>query len=302
MSEPASDSKSSNKWIIIVVVLLLILGGSYYASISNSGSSSEGEVLTSEEQISADEDELEAIEEAVETDEAIEEMPEYCDDETQNTNEDGTLKDECMAAESNSADGDETGASTDSGSFDLMAAKTERILGDRNAPIKISEHSSFTCGHCGNFHQNTFKEFKAAYIDTGKAYLVFSDFPLNAPALHATKVSRCVQGEQYFDFVQELFEKQDAWAQESNYLKFLKETANKYGVDDETFNACLGSEELQDAILKKMQAVSTQFQVQSTPSFVINNQKTISGGAAFPEFDKAIQAAVAEIEAEKPSE
>ncbi|MGB0720728.1 MAG: thioredoxin domain-containing protein, partial [Bdellovibrionales bacterium] len=87
--------------------------------------------------------------------------------------------------------------------IDVDAALSDRILGDANAPMRISEHSSLTCGHCGAFHKHTFKPFKEKWIDGGKAYLVFSDFPLNAPALHAAMAARCLPDTtRYFEFVQ----------------------------------------------------------------------------------------------------
>ena len=66
-----------------------------------------------------------------------------------------------------------------SADFDLEKASTPRILGNPDAPIKISEHSSFTCGGCAMFHKSNFKMIKEEYIDTGKAYVVFDDFPRN---------------------------------------------------------------------------------------------------------------------------
>jgi protein-disulfide isomerase len=180
--------------------------------------------------------------------------------------------------------------------FDLEAAKKERILGDPSAPIKISEHSSFSCGHCGKFHNEVFADFKRAYIDTGKAYLVFSDFPLNAPALRATMAARCVSEERYFDFVADLFATQKDWAYEQNYLSLLEEKAAGYGLNKATFDACVSSEALQNAILERIQGVQAQWDVRSTPSFVVNNQEVISGALSFDKFDKAIQAALTAIE------
>ena len=72
------------------------------------------------------------------------------------------------------------GDSMPSPHFDLEKAATPRILGNPDAPVKISEHSSFTCGACSAFHKDNFKQIKKDYIDTGKAYLVFDDFPRNA--------------------------------------------------------------------------------------------------------------------------
>ena len=189
-------------------------------------------------------------------------------------------------------------AETTVSTFDLATAKTERILGDTSAPIKITEHSSFSCGHCGKFHRETFAEFKKNYIDTGKAYLVFSDFPLNAPALHATMTARCIPEERYFEFTEELFEEQDDWAFENNYLELLESIANAFGLNAEGFKSCVNNEELQNALLQRMRAVQSQWEVRSTPSFVINNQKVIAGSLSYEDFDAAIQDALKEIEAE----
>ena len=187
-------------------------------------------------------------------------------------------------------------ASSDT-AFDLNAAKRERILGDTSAPIKITEHSSFTCGHCGSFHKGTFDQLKANYIDTGKAYLVFSDFPLNAPALHASMAARCISEDRYFDFVEELFKNQEDWAYESNYLTLLQERAAKYGLDEDSFDACIQNEDLQEALTNRIRAVQQQWEVRSTPSFVINNQAVIAGALPYEQFEKALQDALAEINA-----
>lgn len=177
----------------------------------------------------------------------------------------------------------------------LAEAARERILGNSNAPIKISEHSSFSCGHCGKFHQNVFKDFKANWIDTGKAYLVFSDFPLNAPALHASLVGRCIaDDDQYFAYVEEVFAKQNDWAYIQDYLTPLKAIAANYGINSETFNACMNNQELQDKLLGKIRAAQQQFGVNSTPSFVVNNAVTISGTPTYEQFNEILEGAIAE--------
>ena len=191
--------------------------------------------------------------------------------------------------------------------FDMELAKKERILGDPSAPIKVTEHSSFSCGHCGNFHRNTFKQFKENYLDTGKAYLVYSDFPLNASALHATLAARCVPEDRYFEFVQHLFENQENWATETNYLNILEGYAEEYGLAPETFAACVQNKELQEALLNRIRGIQQQYQINSTPSFVINNQEVIGGALPYDAFVEAVEAAVQRIEsaqdgAESPEE
>ncbi|MCB1562726.1 MAG: DsbA family protein [Alphaproteobacteria bacterium] len=201
---------------------------------------------------------------------------------------DKTLKEQETAEEAEQA------AESAAALIDTKAALSNRILGNPNAPIKVSEHSSLTCPHCAHFHKETFKPFKEAYIDTGKAYLVFSDFPLNGPALHASMIARCLPHERYFDFVQMLFEKQSEWAFDKSYMDKLKTYAAPYGLDGDMFDACINDTNLRDGILGRMKASQTQWEIASTPSFVVNNKTTISGALSFDEFDKRVQEALAD--------
>lgn len=203
---------------------------------------------------------------------------------------------EIVAADIEQPAQDDSSTANTSVAFNLEKAKKERVLGDPGAPIKITEHSSLTCGHCAHFHKDTLGPFKSQYIDTGKAYIVFSDFPLNAPALHATMAARCIDDDaQYFAFVQDLFKTQELWAGERNYVSYLKDKAAQYGLDARTFNACIQSQALQDALLKRMQAVQQQWKISSTPSFVVNNQEVISGALPFEAFEQALQDALDKI-------
>lgn len=184
----------------------------------------------------------------------------------------------------------ELAASGDILSDDEIAAMLEpRRLGPDDAPITISEHSSFSCGHCGKFHKETFKQFREAYIDTGKVQLIFSDFPLNGPALDASAVARCVDEDQYFNFVQLLFEAQDQWAYSSDYKDFLKQNAQLAGVSEEKFEACITSEKLKEGLLEQVKEVQAKHEINSTPSFVINDEEVVSGALSFEVFSKIIE-------------
>jgi protein-disulfide isomerase len=174
-----------------------------------------------------------------------------------------------------------------------MALK-DRILGNPNAPIRIAEFASFSCGHCASFHNNVFPQFVKEWIDTGRAYFVFSDFPLNAPALHASLATRCIKDDdKYFTAVKELFEKQKDWAFQADYFTPLKEIVTNYGLSPSEFQSCVRDEKLQEGLLGKVRANQQQFGVSSTPSFVINNNVTIAGSTSYEVFNKALEEAVA---------
>lgn len=189
-------------------------------------------------------------------------------------------------------EGEEEAETDTASSIDLDNALRDRILGNPDAPVKISEHSSLTCPHCASFHEHTFPKLKAEYIDTGKAYLVFSDFPLNAPAIHATMVGRCIPEENYFSFIETLFAEQDDWAFDVGYLTYLKTKAAENGLDNDEFQDCIQNQELQDGILASMKAAQGQWGINSTPTLVINNRKTVSGAMPFPELSKMLDEAM----------
>src|SRR5512140_477856 len=64
----------------------------------------------------------------------------------------------------------------------LSTMLAEKTLGSPTAPVTMSEYSSLTCSHCGDFHVITLPLLKSTYIDTGRVKYVFRDFPLNEAA------------------------------------------------------------------------------------------------------------------------
>ena len=61
----------------------------------------------------------------------------------------------------------------------------KQFMGSKNAPIKIKEYFSLTCGHCANFHLKNLPQLKERYIDTGKVQLELIDHTLDRLAIFA---------------------------------------------------------------------------------------------------------------------
>ncbi len=163
-----------------------------------------------------------------------------------------------------------------------------RTLGNPDAPVKIEEFASLTCGHCAAFHNSTFPQLKTKYIDTGKVFFTFTDFPLNAPALDGTMVARCMPPERYFTFLSFLFQTQEQWAFSQEYKNSLRQNAKLAGMTDERFDSCLADTELKDGVVARMQDKAKTHTLTSTPSFVINGTTVITGAVGIEVFDKAI--------------
>ncbi len=174
------------------------------------------------------------------------------------------------------------------GKVDVKAALADRALGDPSAKIRIDEYASLSCSHCADFSMHSFPKFKETYIDTGKVYFVYHDFPLNAPALDAAVIARCLPEERYFQFVKFLFETQDKWLGK-DYQDALRQNSKLLGMDDATFDACLGSGELKQGLIDQMQKAGKEHEIQSTPSFVVNRKEVLHGALPVEAFEKVFK-------------
>ncbi len=197
-------------------------------------------------------------------------------------------------AVSNSPNASETAVSP--AQAETVSALTTKTMGDPNAPVTIREFSSLTCGHCGAYHKNTFDKVKEAYIDTGKVYLIYTDFPLNKPALDGSMIAHCMPEERYFSFLSFLFKNQDSWAYSQNdYLKVLRQNSKLAGLSDKAFDECLANKELEEGIVHAMTAAREKWGVQSTPTFVLNDgAEIINGSQSFRVFEEKINKLLAE--------
>jgi protein-disulfide isomerase len=57
-----------------------------------------------------------------------------------------------------------------------------RTLGNPAAPLLFELYSDFMCPGCKLLHENVLPAIVLDYVKTGKAYLVFREFPLDIPA------------------------------------------------------------------------------------------------------------------------
>lgn len=156
----------------------------------------------------------------------------------------------------------------------LMApnALPEMIIGDAAAPVTIIEYASMTCGHCANFHNNTYPAIKEKYVDTGKVQFIMREFPFDPRAEAGFMLARC-SGENYFPMIDVLFKKQDDWARAQNASAALLQISRLAGFTQESFEACLTDQKLLDDIRAVRQRGAQDFGVDATPTFYINGTK-----------------------------
>ena len=171
---------------------------------------------------------------------------------------------------------------------DLLA---DRVLGDPKAPITVIDYASLTCSHCATFHTGTLPEFKKNWIDTGKAKLIYRDFPLDRYALRASKLARCLgSGERYFNFLDVLFKGQASWLEAKNIDVALTGMAKLAGLSQKQIEACDANKELAEGIVTMRQAGSTKYNVESTPTIIINDKPQKGGALSYEDLNKLLKA------------
>jgi len=161
----------------------------------------------------------------------------------------------------------------------------DAILGDKNAPITIIEFSDFECPFCERFYSQTLPLIKKNYIDTGKAKLVYRDFPLSfhPNAQKAAEAAECA-GEQgkYYEMHDLLFEKGV-----SGGINAFKQYAKDLGLDITKFNECLDSGKYAVEVQKDFRD-GQSYGVSGTPTFFINGIEVV-GAQPYSVFEQIIE-------------
>ena len=174
------------------------------------------------------------------------------------------------------------------GGGEALALKPDdRILGKPDAPITIIEYASLTCPHCAHFEVDVLPKLKQKWIDTGKAKLVLRDFPLDALALAAATVARCVPAEKFYPLVDTFFAQQEQWAAAHEPRAALEKLAKLAGIGDKQFKTCTEDKKLEDQVVQSRLTAAQQLGVNSTPSFFVNGQK-FEGAPTFEAFDQLL--------------
>ena len=172
----------------------------------------------------------------------------------------------------------------------LENALSPRVIGNTDAPIHVAEYYSMTCGHCADFHNNTYPKVKAKLIDEGIVRFELRPFPLDGLALRAHALVRAVPETKFFPLVKMLLAKQPVWARAADPVAELQKMARLAGVSTETFNEIMRNRPLLEGIVEQRQQGIDRWKISSTPSFIVNDDLTIAGNKDYEEFAELLSA------------
>ncbi|MBM3905074.1 MAG: disulfide bond formation protein DsbA [Thaumarchaeota archaeon] len=188
------------------------------------------------------------------------------------------------------------GSNTSQDDFDFtlsdLIERGSPHVGDSSAQITIVEFGDYQCTFCFKFHQSSLDVIKKEYIDSGKASLVFVDFPLNGPdSVLAAEATHCAnEQEKFWAMHDEIYHnwngERTGWINRDSISKF----AQTAGVDVDSMNQCLDSKKYQDRVLETYD-FAKEINIDATPSFlVISGDKVIkiTGNQSLEVFRKVL--------------
>lgn len=187
------------------------------------------------------------------------------------------------------------------------------LVGNPKAPVKLVEYASYTCPHCAHFAAEGWPVLRRNYIATGKLSLEFRQFALNPIDLTEGMLVRCAAspaaafalGEKMFAQQQAILAnpptQEDAarleaapaariHAELARVIK-LDQWAAANGLPPARVNACLADLTLRDRIVAIRKTATDSYNVNSTPSFLLNGKlldRTYDWGALEPQVKAAL--------------
>jgi len=159
-------------------------------------------------------------------------------------------------------------------------------MGAASAPVTIVEFTDYQCPFCHRA-QSTIEEVLKRY--EGKVRFVHLDFPLDSHpgAVPAARAARCAgQQGRFWEYHKSLMSSPG-----SLDTKDLTGRAARLNLDGSRFAACIGSDDLDDAIRSDLEQ-GAALGVTGTPAYFING-RMISGARPLETFTTAIDAELA---------
>ena len=169
------------------------------------------------------------------------------------------------------------------------------MMGNPDAPVKVVEFSSMTCPHCAHFSENGQAPLVQNYVKTGQVSFEFRNFVRDPLDITMALIARCAGATpQFFTITDALFKNQAATferlqaapqpelqalaslppaQQFGRYAQFagLQEFAAQRGLPSAKTGQCLANQQETEKLVQMNTDAVTNYQLQGTPTFLINN-------------------------------
>lgn len=200
-------------------------------------------------------------------------------------------------------------AACSGGSKSAVGTDQDMTQGSPSAPVTVIEYASTSCPHCALYNSNDFPELKKQYIDTGKVRYVFRETLIH-PQLDSAAylLAGCVPKDKFFNVIDALMRGQSEYYAPSivnapnadeaigqAYRTVLLRTAESQGLTQDQALKCMSDPNAAAKLTDRLQAEAKQYDVDSTPTFIVNGKKVqptpgqeMSNAVVFPAINQAL--------------
>jgi protein-disulfide isomerase len=170
------------------------------------------------------------------------------------------------------------------------------VMGNPNAPVKVVEYASLTCGGCARFAEEGYPKLVDEYVKSGRVSFEMRNFVRDPADLAAAMLARCSGPAPYFQLSDQLFAAQKDWlgklqsmppelaqqlqnAQPAQAVGTIAEQAGLVqfvrvrGVPADRAQACLSDAAMLQKVVDIGATATREHDVTGTPTFLINNRK-----------------------------
>lgn len=168
-------------------------------------------------------------------------------------------------------------------------------LGNPDAPLTILEYSDFQCPFCQKAALEIVPQIEAEYVATGKAKIVWKQFPIEGEeSVWAAQASECAAEQNAFwEYHDTLFLNRKGINVGTFVISNLKLFAKELGLDTEAFDACLDSEKYIDKLVADAEEARRR-EIDGTPTFFVGQTKVV-GAKPYSDFETAIEDELAKL-------
>lgn len=180
-------------------------------------------------------------------------------------------------------------ACNSNGSQAAAGGDSVAVLGQADAPVKVTEYASVTCGACAAWDREVWPAFKAKYVDTGLVRYELREMltPPNQVSAAGWLLARCAPADRRLGVVQSIYESQAEMSQTGDFRGILQRIGAQAGLNQQQFEQCVGDEDALVALNERIEG-AVERGVQGTPTFFINDKKH-EGSVTLEGLDAALQ-------------
>jgi protein-disulfide isomerase len=169
-------------------------------------------------------------------------------------------------------------------------------MGNPNAPVKLIEYGSLTCGHCATFAREGVPQLVSRYVKPGRVSFEFRNYIRDPADMAAALLSRCTTPARYFALTERYFATQPQWLgklqamtdaeaaaidrlpEQQRFARFSALggldaiAANSGGVAPARARQCLADKAAVQRLAAMNKVANDKYNLRGTPTFVVNGR------------------------------